>query len=109
MKGTIAVNAANFEAEVLQAALPVLVKFGASWCGQCAIVDALLKQTFGEFEGRVKLCEVDADREAELRERHRVISLPALFLYKNRVIVEKAVGIFSKSNVLKLLNLAVQE
>jgi thioredoxin 1 len=108
MNEAIILNGANFETEVLQSAIPVLVKFSAPWCSQCLMLTAVLKQVLPEFEGRVKLTEVDVDKESELREKNGIISIPALFLYKNGAIIGKVIGIFSKNQIVKLLNTATE-
>lgn len=89
MTDLLLVDDANFEAEVLQASLPVLVDFSAAWCGPCKMIDPLLKELAeGEWQGKVKVVKVNADVSTETVTRCGVMGLPTLLLFKGGQVVD---------------------
>ena len=79
------VNDTTFEAEVLKANIPVLVKFGASWCGKCQVMQTTLTSISKEYEGRIKMVSVDVEKCPELTKKYDIISLPVLcFFYDGK-------------------------
>ena len=99
MSEHIEVKSANFETEVLQSALPVLLDFWAPWCGPCRIVGPIIEQLAGEYSGRLKVGKVNIDEEADLAGRHGIASIPTLVVYKNGKIVNQAAGALPKPNI----------
>ncbi|KAM0910840.1 hypothetical protein ACQ4PT_013901 [Festuca glaucescens] len=73
----------EFEAEVLQSELPVLVDFVADWCGPCRLVAPVVDWASEEYEGRLKIVKIDHDANPQIIEKYKVYGLPALILFKN--------------------------
>jgi thioredoxin 1 len=89
----------NFEAEVLQSTVPVLLDFWADWCRPCKMLSPILDQVGEEQQGKIKICKVNVDEEGELAQQHNVVSIPSLFIYKDGKIVGQQVGALPKVQV----------
>lgn len=92
----------NFEKEIVKADKPVLVDFGASWCGPCRMLSPTIDE-IAEEHPEIKVCKINIDDEAELAIRHGVMSVPTLMIFKNGEIAQTAVGVRPKDEILDLL------
>lgn len=94
----------NFEKEVLQSDMPVLVDFWAAWCGPCRMVAPVVDQIADEYAGKVKVGKVNVDEQGELSERYRIMSIPTLMVFKNGAIAESVMGARSKEALAGMLD-----
>lgn len=94
----------NFEKEVLQSDVPVLVDFWATWCGPCQMVLPIIEELSEELSG-VKIGKVNVDEEMELAKQYRVMSIPTLIVFKDGKKVNMAIGAQSKEQIKALLGL----
>ncbi|BAF16167.1 thioredoxin X, chloroplastic [Oryza sativa Japonica Group] len=77
------IGQSEFEAEVLQSDLPVLVDFVADWCGPCRLIAPVVDWAAEEYEGRLKIVKIDHDANPQLIEEYKVYGLPSLILFKD--------------------------
>jgi thioredoxin 1 len=77
------INDASFEQEVLHSPVPVLVEFGAQWCGPCRQMEPILEQLATGWKGKVRLAKIDVDESVDTVLRLQVMSVPTLILFVN--------------------------
>ena len=88
----IELTEANFEAEVLSTAIPVVVDFYAPWCGPCKTIAPLLEQFAGEFAGRLKFAKANVDETPGLAAGLEITGVPTLMLFRGGEPVDQLVG-----------------
>jgi thioredoxin 1 len=93
----------NFEQQVMQSPVPVLVDFWASWCGPCRMVSPIIDQIADEANGKYAVGKVNVDEQPELAVKFGVMSIPTLVVMKNGEIAAKKIGVQAKSDILKML------
>ena len=89
----------NFQAEVLDAAQPVLVDFWATWCGPCRRMAPIVAQLAEDYAGQIKVGKVNVDEEPELANRYSVNAIPTLILFRDGLPDETLVGYRSREQV----------
>ena len=82
----------NFQQEVLESDVPVLVDFWAEWCMPCKMIAPILEELDGEYDGRLKIGRLDVDQHGEIAAQYNVVSIPTLLLFKNGEVVNQHVG-----------------
>ncbi|QRN84222.1 thioredoxin [Chloroflexota bacterium] len=92
----------EFEAKVLLAEKPVLVEFGAPWCGPCRLLEPVLEELAAEYGDRVDFYTVDVDQSSELVMQHSVMGVPTVMLFKEGKLLERMTGFRPRKAVEKL-------
>jgi len=103
MKPTIEINEANFEAEVLKSAQPVVVDFWAEWCGPCKMLGPVLDEIATELDGRAKVAKANIDQNSTLAERFGIRSIPTLLYFVGGEVRKQTVGVVSKKTIISTL------
>jgi thioredoxin 1 len=98
-------NDANFESEVLQSDLPVLVDFTATWCGPCKALAPIVEKLADEYEGKVKVGKLDVDEAKATAQKYGVTSVPRVLVFRGGQKTNQHVGLTNKDKLVKLLDL----
>jgi len=89
----------NFETEVLQSDLPVVVDFWAEWCAPCRQIAPIVKELAGEYEGKVKIVKMNIDENPQAPGRYGVRAIPTLLAFQGGQVVEQMQGARPKSSL----------
>jgi thioredoxin 1 len=93
---TLKVTDANFDDDVMDSNLPVVVDFWAEWCGPCLAMAPLLEEIADELIGQVVIAKLDVDTNAATTEAYDIHSVPAFKIFKNGVLLDSDIGLMSK-------------
>jgi len=87
------VDKTNFEQEVLQSDIPVMVDFWAPWCVPCRVIAPLVERLAEQYAGRLKVAKLNVDENHELAIRYQVMSIPTLIFFKNGQVIDRIIGV----------------
>lgn len=93
------VTESDFQAEVLNSELPVLVDFTATWCQPCKMIAPIVEQLAQEWDGKVKVVKLDADQNPNVMMQYGVMGIPTLMLFKSGEIKERVTGFMPKEKL----------
>ena len=96
-------NDGNFESEVLNSNLPVLVDFTATWCGPCKALAPIVEKVADTYEGKVKVGKLDIDASPEMARKYGIRSVPTVLVFKGGAKSGSQVGLTSQETLVKLL------
>lgn len=98
----------NFEAEVLQSTLPVLVDFWAPWCGPCKSIAPIVEEIAIEYQGKLKVTKLNVDDHPDTASRYGIRGIPNLIILKAGAVKEQIVGAVPKARLLSAIEKALQ-
>ena len=89
----------NFETEVKQSNMPVMVDFYADWCGPCKMMAPLVEELAAGYEGKCRIGKCNTDENPKLVSEFKIMSIPTFIFFKEGKAVETAIGAISKSEL----------
>jgi thioredoxin 1 len=100
MAGTVTeVTDNNFQAEVLESEIPVLVDFWAPWCGPCRMVAPVVEEIAKERAGDLKVVKMNIDENNETAITYNVMSIPTLMVFSNGAVAKTVIGAYPKKRL----------
>lgn len=108
MSKALVVTEENFEAEVLNSDVPVLVDFWATWCGPCLAMAPLVDAVAEKYEGKAKVVKIDVDANRAIAGQFGVRSIPTFAVFKGGEVVEKVIGGMPAQKLEAVIENAVQ-
>ncbi len=99
----VAVSAENYQREVLNCKLPVLVEFYDKWCSKCAMMEDIIEEIAGEYDGIFQVCQIEIGESAELAKKFKVEIVPTFVVFKEGEPVTAASGLLNRETLIQLI------
>ena len=100
MANQITFTDGNFEEEVLNSSIPVLVDFWAEWCAPCKMIAPTVDEIANEFDGKLKVGKVDVDSNPKVSSKYQIRSIPSIVFFKNGKVTDQIVGAVPKVKIM---------
>lgn len=100
---TVTVTRSNFDAEVVQSAVPVVADFWAEWCGPCKMIGPVLRELAKDYKDKIKIAKIDVDAEGELAQQFNIVSIPTILVFKKGQVVQKQIGAVPRQALEKMI------
>ena len=94
----------NFDNDVLNSLIPVLVDFWAEWCVPCKRLTPIIEELSLEYSGRVKVMKLNVDSSPDIAARYGISGIPALYLFHNGEVVDNSVGVQPKDKIKEMMD-----
>ncbi|MEY3143321.1 MAG: hypothetical protein RLY21_1814 [Planctomycetota bacterium] len=104
---TLTITESNYQSEVVQSQVPVLIDFWAEWCQPCRMIGPSIDQLAAEYQGKAKVGKVDIDTNRNLALQFNVQSIPCVVVLKGGQVVSKAMGVKPKAEFAKMIDAAL--
>ncbi len=99
MTDFLAITPQNFHQQVLQSSLPVLLEFGATWCGPCKRLEPILQQLGDAWQGKARIAKLDVDECSDLAVQFQVMSVPTLILFVDGKPAQRVAGLQTRERL----------
>jgi thioredoxin 1 len=99
MAGVTEVTDNNFQAEVIESDVPVLVDFWAPWCGPCRVVSPVVEQIADERGDALKVVKLNTDENPQTAASFEILSIPTLIVFKGGEVAKKVIGAYPKAKL----------
>jgi thioredoxin 1 len=99
MSVEVTLTSANFQEEVLESPIPVIVDFWAEWCMPCKMIAPALAQIAETYRGKVKVGKLNVDDEGDIASQYGIISIPTLLYFKDGQMIKQKVGAVPKHEI----------
>jgi len=96
----IEVNKENYDREIVQSRIPVIIDFWAEWCGPCRMMGPVFEELGSEYEGRLKFVKINTEESPEIAGRFEIHGIPCLVLVKNGKEIDRIVG-FAPASIMR--------
>lgn len=103
MSKTITLNDNNFESEVLNSEIPVLVDFWAEWCGPCRALAPVIEEIAEDYDGKLKVGKLNVDENPGVPSAYDIRSIPTLLVFKDGAVQDRLVGALPKNHIVDLI------
>jgi thioredoxin 1 len=103
MSKTIVLNDDNFESEVLNSEIPVLVDLWAEWCGPCRALAPVIEEIAEDYDGKLKVGKLNVDENPGVPSAYDIRSIPTLIVFKDGAVQERVVGALPKNHIVDLI------
>ena len=90
--------------ELINSKIPVLAEFWAVWCGPCKLLTPIINQIKDEYKGKIKVIKINIDRNRSLATYFRVVSIPSVFIIKDKIVVQRILGVQTKEAYITAIN-----
>ena len=100
MANQITFTDGNFEEEVLNSSIPVLVDFWAEWCAPCKMIAPTVDEIANEFDGKLKVGKVDVDSNPKVSSKYQIRSIPSIVFFKDGKVTDQIVGAVPKVKIM---------
>lgn len=105
----LVVDKTNFDREVLQSDIPVLVDFWAEWCVPCKMVAPIVERLSERYAGRLKIAKLDVDSNQELAIQYQVMSIPTLLFFRGGQVVDRIIGAVGEQAIIQKIEALLEQ
>lgn len=98
-KNTVELTDENFDQEVINSDIPVMVDFWAEWCAPCRAIAPAVEELADEYQGQAKIGKLDVDHNQQVAMKFGIRSIPTLLIFKNGEVAEQIIGAVPKAQL----------
>ncbi len=97
------ITSENFNKEVMESEIPVLIDFWAEWCTPCKMMSKVVEELEEELKGTIKVGKINVDEETKLATKYGIMSIPTFMIFKNGEVVQTKIGMQDKEELKRML------